>query len=60
MFTAAVRIALAFEILLVCVEGVLPVSRVCLPLGKSHLAQLGLMLGLAVTIVELWNSLPLR
>jgi hypothetical protein len=55
--TVVVRIALALEILLVCVEGVIPASRGYLPLGRSHLAQLWLVLGLAVMTVEIWESL---
>ncbi len=43
MLTAVIRIALALEILLVCVEGVVPAAHDYLPLGRSHLAQLGLV-----------------
>ena len=57
MLSAVVRIALALEILLVCIEGVVPSSHTYLPLGNSHLAQLGLVLGLAITIVDIWESL---
>lgn len=57
MLSAVVRIALALEILLVCIEGVLPYSHDYLPLGSSHLAQLGLVLGLAVMIVEIWETM---
>ena len=47
-----VKLALALEILLVCIEGVFMPSHAFLPLGGTHLAQLGLVLGLAVVIVE--------
>ena len=57
MLAAVVRIALALEILLVCGEGVVPPSHGYLPLGGSHLAQLGLVLGLAITIVDIWETL---
>lgn len=57
MLTAVVRIALALEILLVCIEGSL--SHEYLPVGGSHLAQLGLVLGLATVIVEVWEALPI-
>jgi hypothetical protein len=53
MPTAVVRVALALEILLICIEGVLPANHGSLPLGNSHLAQLGLVLGLAVVIAEI-------
>ena len=56
MLTAVVRIALALEILLVCLEGIFPVTHSILPLGHSSLAQLGLVLGLAVIIVEIWEA----
>jgi hypothetical protein len=57
MLTEVVRIALSLEVLLVCVEGVVPAARAYLPLGASHLAQLGAVLGLAVTAVDLWQAL---
>jgi hypothetical protein len=58
MLPAVVRIALALEILLVCIEGVAPtITHHYLPLAGSHLAQLGFVLGLAVTIVEIRKSL---
>ena len=44
MLSAVVRIALALEILLVCIEGAMPASRGFLPLGGSHLAVLGALL----------------
>jgi len=57
MLTAVVRIALALEILLVCIEGVVPTTSSYLPLGGSHLAQLGLVLSLAITVVDIWENL---
>jgi hypothetical protein len=60
VLTAVVRIALALEILLVCGEGVVPASHNFLPLGGSHLTQLGLVLGLAVMVVDIWQSFPVR
>ncbi len=60
MLSAVVRIALALEILLVCTEGVLPPAHHYLPFGGSHFAQLGLVLGLAITFVDLWESLSIN
>lgn len=57
MIARAVRIALALEMLLVCIGGALPLAASWLPLGGSHLSQVGLCLGLAVAGVELFESL---
>ncbi len=51
------RMALALEIIFVCIEGVIPASKAVFPLGGTHLAQLGLVLGFAVAAVDL--SAPL-
>ena len=56
MLAAIVQIALALEILLVCAEGAIPRAAFCLPLGGSHLAQIGLMLGSAVAVVGIWEA----
>jgi hypothetical protein len=58
LLAACIQLTLALEILLVCCEGTIPVTRKLLPLGRSHLAQLGLLLGLAVCGVEIADSLP--
>lgn len=55
MLLAVVRIALALETLLVCIEGVVPAARRILPLGGSHLAQLGLVLGVAIALADIWG-----
>jgi hypothetical protein len=52
LLAASIQLTLALEILLVCCEGTIPATRKLLPLGKTHLAQLGLLLGLAVFGVE--------
>jgi hypothetical protein len=49
----AIRFTLAIEILLVCFEGVIPGAARYLPLGGSHLSQLGLILGLGIAASEL-------
>lgn len=46
-------VALAAETLLVCLERTVLGCRLFLPLGGSHLAQLGLVLGLAVVAAHL-------
>jgi hypothetical protein len=56
MLSRLIAIALATETLLVCVEGVVAVSTRYLPIGGSHLAQLGFVLGLAVVVTHLWSS----
>jgi hypothetical protein len=48
-----VTLALAMESLLVCLEGAVPPCASFLPLGGSHLAQLGLVLGLAIAAEHL-------
>ena len=50
-----VRVTLALEVLLICGEGGVPYLARCLPLGGSHLAQLGLCLGSAIAVVEIWE-----
>lgn len=57
MLAASIQLTLALEILLVCFEGTIPAARKLLPLGQSHLAQLGLLLGLAVCGVEFAEAL---
>ncbi len=49
-FTA---VGLAVETFLICVEGTVPASARYLPLGGSHLAQLGFVLGLAIAVTHL-------
>ena len=48
-----VTVALATETLLVCIEGASPVPTFFLPVGGTHLAQLGFVLGLAVVATHL-------
>jgi hypothetical protein len=57
MLAVSIQLTLALEILLVCGEGAIPQLRRVLPLGRSHLAQLGLLLGLAVCCVEIADAL---
>lgn len=56
MLSDVVQFTLALEILLVCGEGTIPALTKRLPLGGTHLAQLGLVLGLAVAVVDFWQS----
>jgi hypothetical protein len=56
MLNRLITMALAMETLLVCVEGSIPASARYLPLGGSHLAQLGLVLGMAVVATHLWSA----
>ena len=56
MLSAVVRLVLALETLLLCGEAGIPGARSFLPLGDSHPAQLGILLGLAVGGVELWKA----
>jgi hypothetical protein len=49
-----IAIALATETLLDCIEGSIAASTRYLPIGGSHLAQLGFVLGLAVVVTHLW------
>jgi len=44
------------ELLFVCAEGIVPRLSRRLPLGGSHLTQLGFVLGLAVGMVEIWDT----
>jgi hypothetical protein len=57
LLAASIQLTLALEVLLVCCEGTIPAARKLLPLGRSHLAQLGLLLGLAVCGVEFTEAL---
>jgi hypothetical protein len=53
MLTRAIRFALALELVLICLEGAFQQHIPWLPLGGSHIAQIGICLGLAVASVEL-------
>ena len=53
MLNRFVALALALESLLVCLEGCVPPCARFLPLGGSLLAQLGLVLGLAIVAEHL-------
>jgi hypothetical protein len=57
VLTRLVGVALAIETLLVCAEGTIPALSHYLPIGGSHLAQLGLTLGLAVVADHLWIAM---
>jgi len=50
---ALFSICAAIELLLVMLEGLLPRAAKMLPLGGSHLAQIGVLFGLAWVAVEL-------
>jgi hypothetical protein len=53
MIANAIAVALAIDLLLVCAGGLMPVNY--LPLGGSHLAQIGCVLAIAVAISELYG-----
>lgn len=48
-----IRWAAAFDVILVIVGGVLPSLHGYMPIGGSHVAQLGVCLGLAFAYTEL-------
>lgn len=47
-----VRLAAAIDVLLIVLEASFPGTRWLLPLGGSHIAQLGIVLGLAFLLIE--------
>jgi hypothetical protein len=47
------RVALALDLILICMEGVWPPSRGLLPLGGSHLSQIGLIMAFVFVAAEL-------
>jgi hypothetical protein len=51
----SVSVALAIDLLLTCFAGCLPFLHRVLPLGGSHLAQLGFLVGLAISFTHLWQ-----
>ena len=46
--------AAAGEVALIIIEGTIGSSWSVLPIGGSHLAQLGVLLGLALIVTEIW------
>jgi hypothetical protein len=60
MLPKVVAIALSIDILLTCLEGCASAFFSFLPLGRSHLAQLGLVLGIAVAIFHIVDALHAR
>ena len=57
MLAPIIQLTLALEIVLVCCEGTIPIASRYLPLGRSHLAQLGFLLGSAVGSMEIWDAI---
>ena len=57
MLARFVAVALAAETFLVCLEGTIPACARFLPLGGSHLAQLGFVLGMAVVATHLLSAM---
>ena len=55
MLSNAIRLAFALELLMVCGESTIPRLATFLPLGGTHLGQLGLLLILAIVVVDLWE-----
>lgn len=53
MFEVVVKRALAIELLLVFLESAFPILRTWLPIGGSHLAQIGACFVLAYAYYEL-------
>ena len=56
MLGTIVKIALALEFILVCGEEALPATHTYLPLAGSHLAQFGLIVGLPIACLEVWEA----
>jgi len=56
MLARFVGLALAVETLLVCLEGVIPACARFLPLGGTHLAQLGAVLGMAIVATHVLDA----
>jgi hypothetical protein len=56
MAANTIKIGLAIELLLECVGGIFPSLGLYLPLGGSHLAQIGVALGVAVAVSELHGA----
>lgn len=57
MLDRFLALALAAEALLICLEGTVPAAANFLPLGGSHLAQMGFFLGLAIAVEHLRKAL---
>jgi hypothetical protein len=57
MLARVVAVALAVDIILTCLAGCTPALSSVFPLGGSALAQLGLVLGVAVAINHLVDAL---
>ena len=55
MIGTSVSVALAVDLLLTCFVGCLPILTRVLPIGGSHLAQLGFLVGLAISSAQLWE-----
>jgi hypothetical protein len=51
----SVSVALAVDLLLTCSAGCLPFLSRVLPIGGGHLAQLGFLVGLAISFTHLWQ-----
>lgn len=51
-----IRVVAALELLLVIIEALIPNTRRYLPLGGSHVAQLGVLFALLVFGVELVDA----
>ncbi len=56
----AIGIALAVDIILTCFEGSVHSLSGYLPIGNSHLAQIGFLLGMAVAIDHMYSSIRRR
>jgi hypothetical protein len=55
MLPAVITIALSVDLLLVCLSGCIPYLSKLLPIGGSHLAQVGFLLGVSVALAHLWE-----
>ena len=55
MIAKTIAVALAIDLLLVCAGDLIPVLGHYLPVGGSHLAQIGCVLAIAVAISELYG-----
>jgi hypothetical protein len=55
MFPVMLRSVASIELLLVIIESCIPLSAKLLPLGGSHLAQIGILFGLGLVACE-WTE----
>ena len=57
MLAKLITLALAADIALVCLAETVAALHAFLPIGGSHLTQLGFLLGLTVSAAHVWDAL---